>query len=329
MRVRIYKRKNTPYWYVSYSYNGKRHRYSLGVRDEHNARILAADIEKQITLGKNPVAEAARKTPLSEFLEKYLKYAERINARSTFIYKRDWVRSFLGIYGDRPLSSITKESLEDYRVQRRYKVSGPTVNREFENIRHALNLAVEWGYIENNPADGIKDYRPSPGRVRYLTEKEYDGLISACDSDVKSAIITAVNTGLRRGELFELEVKDTDLDRRLLTVKRGKNQAGRVLPLNDDAAEALRDTIGGRKKGRVFSLPNFRKRFIKAVNEAGIEDFTFHDLRHTFASWLVMSGVDLATVSTLMGHRTIQMTMRYAHLAPDYLAEAVAQIRHK
>jgi integrase len=91
----------------------------------------------------------------------------------------------------------------------------------------------------------------------------------------------------------------------------------------------LRDAIGGRKKGRVFSLPNFRKRFIKAVNEAGIEDFTFHDLRHTFASWLVMSGVDLATVSTLMGHRTIQMTMRYAHLAPDYLAEAVAQIRHK
>jgi integrase len=329
MRVRVYKRERSPYWYVSYASNGKRYRYSLGVTDKDNARILAADIEKQLTLGQDPGAESAKKTLLSEFLVKYLEYTERINAPSTFRYKRDWVRFFLKRYADRPLSAITKESLENYRTERRKKVSGPTVNREFENIRHALNLAVEWGYLEKNPATGIKSYRSTPGRVRYLTEDEFERLILACDSALKSAIITAVNTGLRRGELFDLEVKDINFDRRLLTVKRGKNQAGRVIPLNDNAVEALRESIAGRKEGRVFLLPNFRKRFIKAVETAGIEDFTFHDLRHTFASWLVMSGVDLATVSTLMGHRTIQMTMRYAHLTPDYLAEAVAHIRHK
>jgi integrase len=328
MRVRLYRRERSPYWYVSYQgTEGSVRRYSLGIRDEKTARLKANEIERQLALGVDPVKEAAKRTPLSDFFERYLEYAKNANTESNYKNKVNRIKAFLRLFGDVPLETVTTEQLEKYRNARRRTVSAGTVNRDFAVIRHALNVAVQWGYLEKSPADGVKNYRPQPGRVRFLTDKEYESLLSACDDGLRDVIITAVNTGLRNGELFALDVKDINFGRKLLTVRKGKTQEARVIPLNGDAVKALRSAIGKRGQGPIFDSTNFRKRFEKV--KTGIDDFTFHDLRHTFASWLVMNGVDLATVSKLMGHKTIQMTMRYAHLAPDYLADSVHTISTK
>lgn len=143
----------------------------------------------------------------------------------------------------------------------------------------------------------------------------------------------ALNTGLRLSEQYELTWECVDLRRRSLTVGRSKNGETRHIPLNDAAVAALTSTAtAARALGPVFinylgqPLRSPREWFEPCIREAGIQDFTWHCLRHTFASRLVMAGVDLRTVQELVGHKTIQMTCRYAHLAPKHQLAAVQRL---
>jgi integrase len=147
--------------------------------------------------------------------------------------------------------------------------------------------------------------------------------------------LVALNTGMRRGELFSLEWRSVNLSLRLLTVEAGNAKSGKArhLPLNDEALDVLtRWRRQGAGKGLVFPSPsgarfdNINKSWAGIVEAADMPDFNFHDLRHTFASKLVMAGVDLNTVRELLGHADIKMTLRYAHLAPGKLADAVAKL---
>ena len=142
--------------------------------------------------------------------------------------------------------------------------------------------------------------------------------------------ILALNTGLRRGELLQLTWSNVHLDRKQMTVKSSTSKSGRqrVIPLNTDAMGALRRWKQQTGTGLVFtkegkSIQNPRRAWIKLIQAARIEDFRFHDCRHDFASQLVMGGIDLLTVSKLLGHSTMDMTMRYAHLSADHLVNAV------
>jgi integrase len=141
-------------------------------------------------------------------------------------------------------------------------------------------------------------------------------------------VLLAMNTGLRRGELLSLRWSDINLDARLLTVRAETAKSGkqRHIPLNAEATKVLR-TWAGRSEGDcVFGVSDVKTAWVALVRAAGLENFRFHDLRHHFASKLVMAGVDLNTVRELLGHSDIKMTLRYSHLAPDHLAAAVAKI---
>lgn len=145
-----------------------------------------------------------------------------------------------------------------------------------------------------------------------------------------------MNTGLRHGELFSLRWSNIDLEHRNLTVAGSYAKSGttRQIPLNDEAVELLKQWQSQmvQDSGFVFTgkvgsrVNNARKAWQKLLQDAGIEHFRWHDLRHHFASKLVMAGVDLNTVRELLGHSTITMTLRYAHLAPEHKAAAVARI---
>ena len=148
-------------------------------------------------------------------------------------------------------------------------------------------------------------------------------------------VILSLNTGIRRGELFALEWRDVDLPRRLLTVRAAAAKGGRTrtIPLNDEALAAL---VGWQqqtgKEGLIFAgrkggtFDNTRRSWESVLTAAKVEGFRWHDQRHHFASRLVMMGVDLNTVRELLGHADLKMTLRYAHLAPSHLAEAVAKL---
>jgi len=212
-----------------------------------------------------------------------------------------------------------------------------------------LQCAVNWGYLKSNPCMGVKELREPPGRVRYLTGEEMERLLEACDPEslrknpqnvgrtfskmtdayLKPIVQIALHTGMRRGEIMGLRWKDVDLKERRITLEKTKNNERRVVPLNETIYEILRSLPVHLHSEMVFPDINgnmLTVAFKRACRRAGISDFRFHDLRHTCASYLTMGGINLRTVQTLLGHKDLRMTMRYSHLSPEYLKEAVTTL---
>ena len=314
-----------------------------GVRLDSSLRTAAKKEAEEIAKAKvRRVLErvhgvrVVRNIKLGTLLEKYFAYCEQNNRPNTVAKKRVFAGHILAFFGDVTLSAVTRERVEGYKAHRRRDVGPATVNRELALLKHALRLAVEWDYLEASPAARVKLFKEPPGRLRYLSREEADALLEACSSVVRPVVTTALYTGVRLGEILALDWDHVDLERRQLRIVNSKNNETRVVPIND----ILYNTLTGLKpkKGEVFKsgrgvgYRSVRTAFETAVKKAGIKDFTFHDLRHTFASWLAMEGVPMSTIGKLLGHKTPQMTMRYAHLAPEYLADVVnllTQNKHK
>ena len=272
---------------------------------------------------------------------------------------------------DRELVSLSAFDVERIKAARLKAGRKPaTVNRDLDRIRSALSRAVDWGFLADHPLRTVKRAKGGDAtRVRYLSPEESQRLrdaLSAREAARRQArasgnvwlharrraaratapedgfsdhlmplVLVAINTGLRRGELFGLSWADVNLGGRMLkvTVGNAKSRKARHVPLNAEALATLQQwRAQGTGTGLVFAsatgarLTNVNKSWAGVVDAAGLHDFRFHDLRHDFASRLVMAGVDLNTVRELLGHSDIAMTLRYAHLAPDKLADAVARI---
>jgi integrase len=216
-----------------------------------------------------------------------------------------------------------------------------TINREIGLLSSAVNYANrEWGWNLHNPASMCKQREPE-GRVRWLTKAEAISLLRAAGQDKRSChlvdfIRLALNTGCRKGELLGLEWRRVDLKAELIYLEahHTKNGKRRSVPLNSSARQA----ILSRAKFRATHCPasawvfahedgvrikDMKRSFTTACRNAGIEDFRIHDLRHTCAAWLVTAGVPLTEVRDLLGHSSVKMTERYAHLAPENVRAAV------
>ena len=245
------------------------------------------------------------------------------------------------------------------------------MNRELDTLRAALNKAVQWGILKSNPMASVKRSKvDSAAPIRYLLPDEDKRLRAALDAretkrrenrekfnqwrrergykefstfgaftdHLTPIVLLALNTGLRRGELFNLKWTDINFVGRILTVvgKTAKSSQTRHIPLNDEAFEVLQKWYKQRKDSELV-FPNhdgkrmgsIKTAWERLMKDAKIENFRFHDCRHDFASKLVMSGVDLYTVCKLLGHSSIKVTEKYAHLAPQKLAAAVAKLGAK
>ena len=241
-----------------------------------------------------------------------------------------------------------------------------TAARDLACLRAALSKAVSWGLIPRNPLLGMRIKGGQSRKVvRYLSADEESRLrtvMAARDRHMIAArvsgnlwralrqealypdipadtygdhltpvVLLAMNTGMRRGELLSMTWGDVDLEAKMLTIRAENAKSGRQrhIPLNVEALDVLQRwsiRTGGERIGRVFNVNDVKTGWTKLLADARIEQFRFHDLRHHFASRLVRAGVDLNTVRELLGHADITMTLRYAHLAPDTLAAAVAKL---
>jgi len=226
--------------------------------------------------------------------------------------------------------------LERYRRQRKQDgVSDVTINRELAFLRHLYSMAITWGKAIENPVKKVRLAREDNGRMRILTADEEASLLDHCIPSLKPLVLTALHTGFRTSELLSLTWQDIDFRRRTITVRAAyaKNGESRSVPMNAVLTATLKTVrMTASDDGSVFCTPqgtpyrNFRTAFERAVQQAGMTDFTFHDLRHTFASRLVMAGVDLPTVQALLGHKGMAMTLRYTHLSSDHKQRAVAAL---
>lgn len=235
------------------------------------------------------------------------------------------------------------ESESDVNGHTRRGARAHTINFEVGVLRTAFYQAVKWGHIQETPTKGVKKLKVNDSKPpRFLTEDECRRLLEACPPDLYPVYFTFLNTGLRKAELENLEWSDMDFERRKIRIRRKESwqpkTGEREIPISDSLFDLLtglkKQNDTGFKSTYVFCHSDggklktkVREKLIRIAKLAGIADLTrVHTLRHTFASHLVMKGVDLPTVMRLMGHSDIQTTMIYAHLAPDHLAGAVNKL---
>lgn len=206
-----------------------------------------------------------------------------------------------------------------WRNERSKQVKKATVNRELDTIRNMLNKAVEWGYIDKSPYTGVEKYKVNNTNLRILSNEEFKTLYDCASKEFKPLLQIAVNTGMRPNEILSLKWEDVSLKEGYFHIRDSKNYEKRYIPIHKDLSPMLNDLKEISKNEYVFGgRKSYRKQWDKAFKLSGIKSCRFYDLRHTFASNLVMSGVDIVTVKELMGHKDISMTMRYSHPSPEH-----------
>ena len=275
--------------------------------------------------------EEKKRLTLEEFAQDYLKYSETNKTSKYSRLERTILKkNIIPFLKDKDvvyLDEVKASHIEDYKSKRANNVSNASVNRELACIKSMYNTAIRLGYTMDNPVKKVKMLKEPPGRVRYLTKEEIKRLLDNCACHLEPIVITALNTGMRKGEIFGLRWQDVDFSNRRLIIQNSKNNEKRIIPMNKAVKKSLKEVYKEKyKKSEVFNIKDCRRSFKTALRKAGIENFRFHDLRHTFASHLAMSGANLRTIQTLMGHKDITMTLRYSHLCQSYLEGAVKNL---
>ncbi|TCT21173.1 tyrosine-type recombinase/integrase [Thiobaca trueperi] len=337
----LYRRPDSPNWWASYTdASGQRVRCSTGATDRQEADALLAKWKLEAHREKQWGEQPSR--TFDELMIGYLKASEADKRPSGFQRDKEIVRNLRQHFGGLELTALTPALVRRYVDQRRVQVTNGTVNRELCVLSSAINYARrEWEWDIPNPVPGRK-LRTPEGRIRWITREESKRLLDEASREPQAPhlvdfIRLAINTGCRKGELLGLEWKRIDLRAGLIHLEADhtKTLKRRSVPINADAREAILSRAQFRMRhcpaspwvfchedgSRVLDV---KRSFTTARKRAGIEDFRVHDLRHTCAAWLVSAGVPLTAVRDLLGHTTVKMTERYAHLAPENVRAAVA-----
>jgi len=252
----------------------------------------------------------------------------------------DWWKAKLGDYS---LAALTPELLSRHRdlLQAEEGLSNATVNRYLSVLSKAFSNAVtEWHLLQDNPLRRVSKRKKPSGRVRYLSDAERSRLLEACRiserKDLYLLVLIALTTGMRRGELLGMRWQDVDLERRVAVLHKTKNRERRSVPLVPEVVELLRDHGKVRRLDSELIFPGegngplwFDAEWYKALQAAKVKDFPFHDLRHTAASSLAMSGATVPELAAVLGHKTLAMVKRYAHLSDQHTGAVVERMTQK
>lgn len=215
--------------------------------------------------------------------------------------------------------------IDKFKAERVKQVKPSTVNRNLALLKCMFNKAIQWGKFNvNNPTKPVKLFKENNQRLRFLEKEEIDRLLENSAEHLRPMVILAINTGLRKGEILNLKWHDIDIKRGIIYVLNSKNNERREVVMNEWVKKTLiavpkhpdSHYIFCNKDGKPFG--DIKKSFFTACKKSGIINFHFHDLRHTFASQMRMAGIGLDRISEYLGHKTLTMTKRYAHLSPDY-----------
>ncbi len=315
-------------FYIDYYVNGRRKREKIGP-SESLAKIVLKKRKVEIAEGKYLDIKREKKLKFDDFALQYLTMYCKTNHKNWQRTDASNIRLLKKHFSGKYLNEITSKDIEQYKADRLSEVTPSTVNRGLACLKSMYNRAIEWELTESNPASRVKLLRENNKRMRFLEKEEIARLLDSCNPRLKPIIIVALNTGMRKSEILNLKWQDYDFSRGILYLRNTKSGEKREVPVNEQAKTALVSIPKNPKSDYIFSnkdgrpCQSVRKAFDNALKRAKIADFRFHDLRHTFASHLVQSGIDLNTVRELLGHASLKMTIRYAHLSPNHKKQAV------
>lgn len=313
-----------------------------------DARKWAQNTESAIREGRHFKTTEAKRRTLGQLIERYIDEvlpSKPKNAKNTLLHLT-WWKEELGSYSLADISPAMIAEKRDHLgsgiTKRNTKRSPSTVVRYMAALSHAFTIAVkEWGWIEDSPMRRVTKPKEPRGRVRFLSDDERTRLLAECknsDSEMLYlAVVLALSTGARRMEILGLQWQDIDLQRGFITLHETKNGERRALPLAGHALELMKQHAKVRHVNCSFVFPskNFknpidlRTPFENALKRAEITDFRWHDLRHSCASYLAMNGASLAEIAEILGHKTLQMVKRYAHLSEAHTSKVVARMNEQ
>lgn len=315
-----------------------------------DARLWAQQIEAAIRRGEALPTPENRKRLFRELADRYLQIVERRNPSALAKQRQimEWWKRQLGHYY---LANVTpaviaerRDALlaEDIGHGTPRRRSAATANRYLAALSKAFSDASrEWHWVNDNPVIRVSKEREPEGRVRFLSDDERIRLLVACRKsrlpDLELIVLLALTTGMRRGEIMGLRWRDVDINRKLAVLSTTKNRERRSVPLVPHVLSLFvaRSRSPHDQADLVFKQAQSDKViqldfwFKEAMESAQIENFRFHDLRHTAASYLAMSGCTPGEIAAVLGHKTLQMVKRYAHLSAAHTASVVHRMAEK
>lgn len=315
-------------WWIDYYVHGRKKREKIGT-----SRILAEQVlaKRKVEIAENKYLDVRNdpRIKFEDFADEYLEGHCKPNNKGWQKSDEPNLKNLKKYFAGKYLYEITPQDIEYYRVERIKKIERATVNRILNTMSSLYNRAIEWGKATSNPVSKVKPFKVANRRTRYLEKEEINKLLDHCCEHLKPIVLVALHTGMRKSELLGLKWHDIEIKRGVIHLLSTKNGEKREVPMNTIVQKTVIGVLKNPESQYVFCnkdgkpYGSVKKSFSTACEKAGIINFRFHDLRHTFASQLVMSGVDLNTVRELLGHKSLQMTLRYSHLSPDHKRRAV------
>ncbi|WP_409449688.1 tyrosine-type recombinase/integrase [Candidatus Igneacidithiobacillus taiwanensis] len=306
--------------------NGQRIRRSTGTASKEQAQELhdrlKAEAWRQVKLGDRP------KYTWDEAALRWIEEHGHKRTLKADLQRIEWFQQYLR---GRVLAEITRTEIMALLERKRKNSSTATANRYLALIRAILRAAVDWEWIDTAPR--FKPYQEPRRRIRWLTQEEAQRLLDELPEHLRDMVLFSLATGLRQSNVTGLQWTQVDLPRRVAWIHpdQSKNKKAIGISLGESALQVIRRQIGKHHthvftyEGKPVHQVN-TKAWRKALQRAGIEDFRWHDLRHTWASWHVQSGTSLSRLQEMGGWESVEMVRRYAHLAPEHLAVDVANI---
>lgn len=319
-------------WYIDYYAQGRRIREKISTNKTLALNVLR---KRKVEVAENKHLDIKKqhKIKFEDFTKDYLELHSKPNNKSW--KKSDWsnINTLKKFFSGKYLYEITPEMVEKFKATKIKEVSPARVNRLMSCLKSIFNRAIKWGKAQENPVAKVEMLKVNNKRLRYLEKEEITKLLANCHGHLKPIVIVALNTGMRKGEILNLKWQDVDFKRDIIYLLDTKNSDKREIPMNKMVKAALINVkkhpdsayIFCNKDGKPYT--QIRTSFFTSLKKSGIINFRFHDLRHTFASHLVMSGIDLNTVRELLGHKSLEMTLRYSHLSPDHKRRAVDKLQ--
>jgi site-specific recombinase XerD len=342
--MKVYQDENRK-WCYAFRFNKRRYRIKTGLSARESEKAMHAHWERlrKAELGLEVQAPVQRGVLFEDFAKDFVNiYSKKKRRPKTTQSHENSIEHIKAHFGKVTLSDITSEMIDRYIDARtgetcfnsKKKISAASINRELACIKTMFKMAVRWGRMKYNPATGIEKLEEAPFEYRILNDAEIAGLIAKANDELKRLLIVALNTGMRKSEILSLKWSDIKFEGGYITVRaeNSKSKKGRNVPMNAAVLEVFRK-IPKRSRIYVFfnketgkHVKDFRTSFLRACRKAEIKKMRIHDLRHTAASKMIEGGIDIVTVSKILGHSDIKITMRYCHPTPENMQKAVDKL---
>lgn len=350
----VYQDKKSKRWYFNVMIQGQRHHKAIpGAVTKRDAEIYFNAYKTDLLRGKLDLVENIGCKLFKDLVNVYLEYS-KANNRSYKCNESKALR-FKELWGNKQLKDISPMDIEKYKISRKKEIkvkekivngevipakyiSNTTINRDIEVLRKMFNIAIENNWLLKNSCGKVKKLREQNVLERYLTPDEEIRLLNACIGHfeyMKPIIQFALNTGMRKEEILSLTWKCVSFENKKITLLDTKNGKKRFIPINSVVMSILKEAHKNKVCEYVFvnhttetRYSDLKRSFNALCLKANVENFRFHDLRHTSATRMVGAGVPITMVKDILGHSDIHTTMRYAHAITEQSLEAIETLSH-